>query len=161
MSQLDIENNTNLFSLIKFIKYCESNLNPLPEDDYGKLITKSYQNYRKIFSRVKRRDYNIEPSLLDFLSIININDIPSTIIKILSIEKMTQLLNIFISLSSEQNNMISIVKFIYYYQINKLDRGGIFGKPISDFLRRYSHKNWQIYNELVRQLKVMPINELI
>ncbi|AFZ03416.1 hypothetical protein [Calothrix sp. PCC 6303] len=157
MSQLNIKNNTNLSNIVKFVKYNESNVNSLQEDYYGELITESYQNYRKLLSRVKERDYSVELNPLDILSIINPDNISSIDTKKNSIEELTQILDIFTHLSlPEQKNIISIVKFIYCYKvIYQLDQGGVFWRPITDVLRHYSHKNWEIYNELVNQVKIL------
>jgi hypothetical protein len=163
MFQLDIKNNANLFNIVKFIDFLEFNTNLFPENCCGELIDESYKKYRELFSRLNQRDYKIsykiEPNLLDLLSSI---DIPSILTKISSIENFTKMLNIFINISSsEQKNMISIVKFIYYYKINELEKGGVFWRPISEVLSSYSHKNWQIYSELVKQIKALLANQCI
>ncbi|MFN6497653.1 MAG: hypothetical protein RMX65_011685 [Nostoc sp. DedQUE01] len=146
MSQLDEEQNQNLFYLVNFLNlyYSSNTTNTVRSQEayknlmtsYGELIKKIKNDGYK--SEVRNKRENIHPEF----NLEHIYKIPHHIQMIDNINNLS---------TYEQKNVVYLVWFILYCKIYKLD--------INDPNRRYPL--WQRYCQLIKQIKDLPIHEVI
>jgi hypothetical protein len=146
MSQLDEEQNRNLFELVKFLNlyYSSNTTNTVRSQEayknlmasYGQLISKINNDDYKCEVRNKRENIHIEFNLE------HLHKIPHQIQMIDNINQLS---------TYEQKNVIYLFWFILYCKIYRLDIND--PKRITPI--------WQRYSRLIDQIKCLPINERI
>ncbi|WP_414620363.1 hypothetical protein [Calothrix sp. CCY 0018] len=144
ISQINNQQKDNLLTILKFLIACESFKDNQRKDTY-KIIEKQY--YASLVAFVNQRNFKIELNIPDFLDMNKIfNNIMSTATQI-------DLLRYFRDLTAyEQKNLLNIVKFVYNYQKNQVNK-----EPMRDIAHRY----WNNYIDLTQKLKSLLIDENI
>jgi len=141
MNQLDDESNSNLFKLIKFLKFyylsntVQNQINYQKViDSYGRLVKKINRDIEDYKKRVEEKLGNSHEELHNQ----HIDSWPQYI----------QMINDFNSLPNlQQKNVLNLGLFILYCKINKLDH-----PPDPIYI-------WEDYSQLMGQIKSLPINE--
>ncbi len=146
MSQLDEEENLNLFDIVKFLNFYDSRktTNTVRSQEayknaiasYGELISKIDNDHYKCEVKNKRENNHGEFDLK------HSNKIPHHRQMIDKIKKLS---------NPRQKEVKYLAWYILYYKIYKLD--------INDRKRRMPI--WQRYSHLIEQIKCLPINERI
>ncbi len=146
ISQIDNQQKENLLTIFKFVYAClsesfgdnqkEDTYKTIERDDYGPLV--SFLNQLNLKTKLTTPDF------------LNINKIMSNII---SIGTHRDLFQYFRDLTGyEQKNLLNIVKFVYNYQKNQVNK-----EPMRDIAHRY----WNDYIDLTQKLKSLLIDENI
>ncbi|MTJ14974.1 hypothetical protein FJR11_20810 [Anabaena sp. UHCC 0187] len=137
MSQLDDEQNINLFMIVRFLKFEILYENALYQD-YKEVM----KIYGKLVSRLNKRDkYKVDLNLLDFIT-------PSIFNKITSLDKHKKMLDAFFILTPyEQKNVMNIVNFVYSYKKNNLLKKS---NPLTNF---FLDVYWNYYSKLIKEIQ--------
>ncbi|BAY35527.1 hypothetical protein NIES2107_74390 (plasmid) [Nostoc carneum NIES-2107] len=136
ISQIDKKEKENLLTIFIFLYRYESSDYFQSQDSYKKVMK---THYADLIVGVNKRDYKVDLNIFDFLDLNKFGH------NFLAVELHIQLLDNFIKLTPyEQNNLLKIIKFICYSQ-----KGNIHPSW------NVSSKNFNLYNELVQEIKIL------